>query len=316
MEYIKKEDLIEGEIYKSNLYGHIFKYLDKDKDQNPHCIKESFGKDSATVGNGLKNISIATQEEKHWLNTCIEADKFVTFEESMKTFEKEFTLPENWHIICTIENQKILTNWRTNMDYLLPIDYLVGMAKYPDRIIKGHNPKNSITSKIGNSFDFGKEITFEQFKKYVLKEVEIIDILPQFKILKSIETITEVENNEGSIFRINDIVKSDSDQKGKILKFRYSANKSNIIAITEFQSTNGIGINSLEHHIEAKEETLLEKAKRLYPLGTEFYASRGNGIYYKVRDNSVFRENNGAICTEDFGNGTVYFNDVWAEIIK
>jgi hypothetical protein len=68
---------------------------------------------------------------------------------------------------------------------------------------------------------------------------------------------------------------------------------------------------------EVKEETLLEKAKRLYPVGTKFKAARGINGEYKVQSNSKFRENSdGAICIQTQGNGTIYYNGIWAEIIE
>jgi len=78
---------------------------------------------------------------------------------------KEFVLSNSWHIIVTEENQDILSKWRyTHTDYKLPIDYITGMYLHPSgKITKEHNPANSR----GN---FGEEITFSQFKQYVLKE--------------------------------------------------------------------------------------------------------------------------------------------------
>lgn len=32
---------------------------------------------------------LATPEEKHWLNECIKADKFITYEEAIKTFKQK-----------------------------------------------------------------------------------------------------------------------------------------------------------------------------------------------------------------------------------
>ena len=104
MEYIKKEELIIGEIYKSTLYNHIFKYLDKNGDKNPNISKtyNVFNKDLATIGNGLGNIINTTSEEKHWLNCCITANKFITFEEAMKTFILEYV--ELLNTGCRINN--------------------------------------------------------------------------------------------------------------------------------------------------------------------------------------------------------------------
>lgn len=37
-----------------------------------------------------RTYRLATPEEKHWLNCCITADKFITFEEAMKSFIPEY----------------------------------------------------------------------------------------------------------------------------------------------------------------------------------------------------------------------------------
>ena len=87
MEYIKKEELIIGEIYKAD--NGILTYIMKaTKDlENVKNIPEYCD----FMKQGCFNISYltftnATPEEKHWLTTCIEQDKFITFEEAMKTF--------------------------------------------------------------------------------------------------------------------------------------------------------------------------------------------------------------------------------------
>ena len=321
MEYIKKEELIIGEIYKSNKYNHIFKYqsINGNTNINIGCNYRHFSRDGATIGQGLNNITNATSEEKHWLNTCIEQDKFITFEEAMKTFipeyveilnngcrinnnissgkiykcskditksyhygffldnkhkigfhkdefnkylkpstkeaydaqfvvKEEFVLPEKWYVILNSENRETLNKWRkTDSELYNDCDYeCIKYDKYGTSL-----------NNINDYLQDYQEITFEQFKKYVLKEetVEkrIIEPLPQFKVIETIETITKVENNEGNQFFIGDVVKSlDSDQKGEITKFRYSADKSNIIAITTFQCNNGIGIDKIEHYIKSK----------------------------------------------------------------
>ena len=238
MEYIKKEDLIKDEVYINNNHcRHIFKY----ENDLYNCIN-IYSDKSAKIntlfkrGNFTNNKLVftkATPQEKHWLERCIAADKFIEFTEAMKTFEKE---------------------------------------------------------------------------------------LPQFKIIESIETITKVENNEGNQFFIGDVVISSNGTIQTIESFGYNKAKTNIIAFTNKQSIlgNGIGINKIEHYIEPKvEETLLEKAKRLYPIGTKFKAARGSNGEYKVQSNSEFRENgDGAICIKTQGNGTIYYNGVWGEIIE
>ena len=165
--------------------------------------------------------------------------------------------------------------------------------------------------------------------EYIEKEeVKIIEPLPQFKVIESIEIITKVENNEGNQFFIGDTVKSlNSEQKGKIVEFKYSANKSNIIAITTFQSNNGIGIDKIEHYIEPKvEETLLEKAKRLYPIGTKFNnykIAKGVDRTVEVLTTNIIEEfgkikllNPEKRRNNNAGTWTLYRDGEFAEIIK
>ena len=350
MEYIKKEELIIGEIYKSTLYNHIFKYLDKNGDKNPNLSKtyNMFKKDLATIGHGLNNIINTTSEEKHWLNCCITANKSITLEEAMKTFipeyvellnngcrinnnissgkiykcskdvtktyhygflldnkhrigfnenefdrylkpstkeaydaqfvvkDPEFVLPEKWCI--KFSHDKKLLDWckentQTNFTYFENL--IITNDNY------FHYPLNTtqVTTRNSNY----TEITFEQFKKYVLKEevieeVKVIEPLPQFKVIESIETITKVENNEGNQFFIGDVVISDSGFVQTIKSFRYNVNKDNVLATTNV--CNQISIARLEHYIEPKvEETLLEKAKRLYPIGTKFKSATSKRIF-------------------------------------
>jgi hypothetical protein len=329
MEYIKKEELIEDEIYKSkNNGGSIFKCLDKYSSNNPHCKNHGFGKKGATIGDGLNNIIDATLEEKHWLTSCITADKFIEYNEAMKTFipeyiectnpqswkttikennanlifkndfkstchtqikdlnllttsqfkpstkeaydaqfvtkKPEFVLPEKW---CIKNTDKVIGDWFNQMTNSVN-NNLYNQDCHINQYLNSHNYSGDKITEYKNggvlkNFSFNikdperVKITFEQFKQHVLKEniiKEITEPLSQFKIIEKIETITKVENNEGNQFFIGDIVKSPSDQKGKIISFKYSANKSNIIAITTFQINNGISINKLEHYIEPKVE--------------------------------------------------------------
>lgn len=455
MEYIKKEELKNGDVFVAQCSNYHF--LNKEGtgfslDLNTdNTIKHEILIKGCIFS--YEKIRLATPEEKHWLNECIKLNKFITFDEAIKTFipeyvecvgiygdatinkvyntsdeelakklfsltwnqvlifyghlnvifkpstkeaydaqfigkEPEFVLPEKWYIKANTKEEadimypyfnkssKRMANWSSSNEVMRNRYY----ARFTNLQYELGVPTNEINPLI-------PIITFEQFKKYVLKEETVveevkviepiiknktemeiwlentkslnlsliglinyigsdetcnftnifdklegkysedkakilfskwnnqtIEPLPQFKVIESIETITKVENNEGNQFFIGDVVKSlDSNQKGEITKFRYSADKSNIIAITTFQSNSGIGIDKIEHYIESK----IEKAKRLYPVGTEFYAARGNKGYYKVKNNSEFKEMpDKAICIESNGNGTVYFNNEWGEIIK
>jgi hypothetical protein len=171
------------------------------------------------------------------------------------------------------------------------------------------------------------EITVEQFKKYVLKEEivkeKVIEPLPQFKIIETIETITKVENNEGSQFFIGDIVKTPSANIYNIKGFKYNVDKTNILAI--LSNNTMIGIDKIEHYIEPKvvEETLLEKAKRLYPIGTKFRVACIPKYIGTVKDHKdyPFQDvdivNLNTIENIDGCTGmTVFYKGKWAEIIN
>ena len=83
-----------------------------------------------------------------------------------------FILPKNWHIIVTEENAENVLKWRFEESYLSKdkedfLDNLVGMAKNEYGYSKGHNLKQDI---VGDTYDFGIEITYAQFKKHVLNK--------------------------------------------------------------------------------------------------------------------------------------------------
>lgn len=86
-----------------------------------------------------------------------------------KIIEPEFTLPENWHIVITAENQEIVSKRYYDNGFLVPISNICGNTKCNNRgITKGHNFKNMVKSGNMLRYDFGTEITFDQFKKHVL----------------------------------------------------------------------------------------------------------------------------------------------------
>lgn len=87
-----------------------------------------------------------------------------------------FKLPDNWHILVTDENAEDVLRWRferiyNDKDKITFKNHLVGMTiNYNGTLYeKGHNSKDDITDPDGH-YDFGIEITYEQFKKYVLNQ--------------------------------------------------------------------------------------------------------------------------------------------------
>ena len=87
-----------------------------------------------------------------------------------------FILPKNWHIIVTEENAEDVLKWRferiyNDKDKITFKNHFVGMTlnREDTQYEKGHNPKDKVKDSEGH-YDFGIEITYEQFKKYVLNQ--------------------------------------------------------------------------------------------------------------------------------------------------
>jgi hypothetical protein len=471
MKTIKKEDLIENEIY---VFGDNF--INKIRNEKLY-IKFWISMDGkhfskTPVQNNYSVIRNATPEEKHWLNLCIEQDKFIKYNKAMKTFipeyveciaeyglakvntiyktsnhneanelfnlswhktlityknlqdrfksstkeaydaqfitkDPEFVLPEKWCIKITDGNCLELINKLPKIGAGFLINqyiYYLNHNKNDFDDFKNWSWNMTESRKlsynnhnISSNFVF-TEITFEQFKQYVLKETvikETIEPLPQFKVIETIETITKVENNEGSQFFIGDKVKSLSNVIYDITKFEYNENRTQIIAI--LNETSKFDINSIEHYIEpkidfvlhekwclksdddlfvdycnthsvnsyskielsvnyahfpsfhdcttypeikigyteitleqfkkyvlnktieVKEETLLEKAKRLYPVGTKIRSLLGRSSIIKTTD---FYETSNSDTTvniyADAGAYSIYCErqDKWATIVN
>lgn len=90
---MKKEELIVGEYYLGN-YGHR-KYL-MIYNGNDNCTSLFINLDYDKFGNSgsfrIKEFNYqrpATQEEKNWLNACIEANKFIPFDKVNQSINYE-----------------------------------------------------------------------------------------------------------------------------------------------------------------------------------------------------------------------------------
>jgi hypothetical protein len=86
-------------------------------------------------------------------------------------------LPQNWHVIVNEENMKPLCKWRFGDDYWeIEIGSPIGMSKWIHRehATKGHNEPGGLGGGT-EEYDFGVEISFDLFRKYVLFEVIPID---------------------------------------------------------------------------------------------------------------------------------------------
>lgn len=98
------KDLKEGEIYNSdcnneNNYNGSYLFMYNSTLNKYNYIGYNYSiNTSEKAGNNFnklsyhgwkKDIKLATPEQKHWLNECIKADKYISYEEAMKTFVKD-----------------------------------------------------------------------------------------------------------------------------------------------------------------------------------------------------------------------------------
>lgn len=160
----------------------------------------------------------------------------------------DFVLPNAWYVICTVENRELLENWRFNKQsrYSLLTGTFVGMYRTDDSVhhnnlidtfYKGHtisgNPK-------GVDYDFGIQITTEQFIKYVLKE-EVIIIEKPIKTIELGKEKTEVSiyknhiNIDGVDFIIDDIKEliNEYEKINLSLNLNYENSKQNTNSIRQ-----------------------------------------------------------------------------------
>ena len=176
------EDIIEGNHYYSEDYGgdcfiikgavkqdseNLFRYSAIDikskafkyrnmYDDVPTC--NIFKKD-------LQELRKATPEEKAWLTRCIVNRKYIDNPAS------SFELPKKWCVRLDKETQSTINRWG-NKTFDTWGDLQLEWGKY----MTSKYPENSASSSSNETKNGHTEITFEQFKKYVLKEPKLKEV--------------------------------------------------------------------------------------------------------------------------------------------
>ena len=94
---MKKEELIVGEIYRQDNF--IFEYCDHKNNTKGNigygnyiyiiCTDQYFVKQREVYNPSSHLVKPATQKEKNWLNACIEANKFIPFDEVNQSINYE-----------------------------------------------------------------------------------------------------------------------------------------------------------------------------------------------------------------------------------
>lgn len=232
--------------------------------------------------------------------------------------EEEFKLPENWCILRTKDNYKIINNWFNKKTGEKPhmSNTYIGF-----RINNKKHYWSSFSPDLRPIITFEQFKQYVLKEKPKVKALPFFKILKTSKMGTIIQVQNNEGNIFALGDNIRSITGNIKDPETmKILSFRYNNAKDNICAVTERLSEYGIGIDKIEHVIEfsknevkeepviitsslkdmltlqnkgvknvisiqpKKEETLLEKAKRLYPVGTYFETL---GLYDKQKRECV-----------------------------
>lgn len=234
---MEKHELIKNEVYKHE-NGNIVKYQfngdnnDKIKGFYIGNNADIFYKNPSSNFN-IKFLILATLEEKHWLESCIKANKFIPYDKTIKTF-----IPE--YVECTIQYNK--SNYKLGKIYKIKLNGKIGENE-------GYYIFNKIRFKPSTKKDYDAQ--------FVIKQLET----PKDKILKNCHKnhnlIKKVESSEGAIYQIGDkitVFTKNSLNKGKLLtikSFRWNNAKTEICVITEIHTLNGIGLDKIELYSES-----------------------------------------------------------------
>jgi len=285
---MNKNELKEGEIYNYKIYNHTYIIKLNIKNNNPKfkngfggkyvfesSINKKFAKERTIHYLDKGVFTKATPEEKHWLNSCIDADKFISYEEAMKSFIPEyveciklfrhdwkFTINKIYKWPQPIDNvgkkHLAINTYKSWIKYFKPSTKEAYDAQFRKEVIKV-KPFDivSVIGRFGNELFLNKDEYYRNKDKTISVYIRAND-LDNYKI-------NSVINEEGNIFMIGDIITPsivESPNKGKgfkIIGFRLNVDKSMICAITDTHTPYGIGIDKIEHFIEKDEFVLPEK---------------------------------------------------------
>lgn len=261
------------------------------------------------------NFRFATPEEIACNDPCLKTEGF---KESMK--EELTSLPEEWSIKITSENRKTLHNWRTDKSinelegqtgkYLLSLE--VGKRGYCVPNLSGYS-------------EF-KEITFDQFKKWVLKE-SVIETKPKFEIGKWYKRpflYGHDENKFRSYFKCEKIdingefyTSDEITESGIFYNLNSSTHKStnNLkeISISEIQAYLPEGHVDKIKTIHMKD--IQEECKKRFPIGCKYKSATNKEEYTLQQDSDTYKINREMIWGHG-GAGCLYHNNQYATLIS
>ena len=324
---LTKEDMIEGEAYMIKRSGNLY-IVNTRKDyicvNNTPLFEEGFMFASWDI------IEVASQENKKWLEACIKAGKWMSKEEALQ--KPMFKKGEYIVLIDVLTDDSYKHNhcYKQSVDYHYFMSCLDSKGRttngwsfinhdVPSRWRYATSEEAAYYERIGKPYNVVTEIYTPIFYGRIEEDGQVntssrTGILPvdhsKESIPEYVECILEWYGDKPSVF-------------GKIYKTSIVPDFSEISwkDLLDNNRSDWFKPSTKEAYdaqFKSSMESNLEKAKRLYPLGTNFIA-----IVSKVLNVSlgIFTiENNGNITVniEEGGRHTVYQEgyDRWAEIVK
>ena len=157
------------------------------------------------------------------------------------------------------------------------------------------------------------EITFDQFKQYILKEEKIMK--NNFKVGDYVEIIA---NKSYSCNKVGDIGIITEMGATNVCRVECGTKEVGNWSYLEELKLSSLKAYNKKYGISNSKDDLLEEAKRRYPIGTNFISPHNN-LPHKVHSKHELWYNHAGdsilILTSENVGDYVYFNGKWAEII-
>lgn len=317
---MERNELIKEKFYKDKR-GFWFKLMDLNSDKNPTLKRETYFNDGATLGIALEGpYQELDLESSHWLQCCIDANKFVSKTQAMKSFTPQFEVGKWYKDISSVPYIYIKFEWYCQ-------DKIYSSERIIDWVYKSIN--NDHWDALFRNWQALSDLS------------EIQQYLPnghvdKIKLKISREELLDPVNKY--------VVYLDSEEEWKqlnlFLDFAVTSKwwgkhcyKPTNYSFCSASSLNNSGSYNAHKILFLKEldikssmlskEELLEQAKKKYPIGTTIYSAlRGDRNPAKVRVDKIGNLDivKGRQIIWNIQNGDLmgflYDDGKWAEIVS
>lgn len=318
-------------IFKNELPGKAIRIADNLFKQSTSLYTEHAFKD-------LGKLRLANKEEKEWFLICERENKFIPKDQianySPITTKKEEIMKEKWKVGGWVKITKNNTyfnqihqilrirvgEWGKNDNKLLvlkdinyqPWAVYEGKDNYQCEWIGMNKPEIPFINNTKQpKFEVGKWYKIKLYENSYFK----FEGLGNYGSYNTIHCVDRIW--KGNYVSSNTISNSEAENSSVLLT-----------DLSEIQSFLPEGhIDKIVKELPKEKENLLEKAKKLYPVGTKFRSPFNNAEYTVTQNNHLYTIGNGEYIitvSTDKGNGSILPNGAsvwsersgWGEIIK